>query len=145
MLVDIDDKGHQLEESAGKAFLEMKAAAVAAGFDVVVNSATRDQEKQKELFCSYIKAMSAWMKAGSKAEDKPKPVAAPGKSEHEFGIACDLNVKDPNFFRWLKTNSTSFGFWFTASREPWHIAHYPDGPPTHLRERHLSNLRSWSG
>ncbi len=144
-LVPIDDKGHQLEEKAAAAWLKLKAEAEAAGFVVEVNSATRDPEKQKGLYCSYIKAMAAWMKAGSPAESKPKPVAKPGTSEHETGKALDLDVKNPSFFRWLKLNSTTHGFWFTASREMWHICFYPDGPPTHLRERHLSNLRNWSG
>lgn len=144
MLVTIDSKGHQLGEKAAAAFLALKKDAEAAGFVVVVRSATRDSEKQKSLFSAYIKAMAAWMKAGSPAESKPKPVAKPGTSEHEHGIAVDIDVHDPKFFQWLKLNSTSYGFWFTAVGERWHLGYYADGPPTNLRERHLSNLRSWA-
>lgn len=135
--------GFQLEESAADAWLKLEAAAEAEGFTVRVNSAYRNPEKQKVLFGAYVKAMAAWMRAGSDPALKPKPVAKPGTSEHEHGIAVDINVKDEKLLRWLLRNSTTYGFWLTAAREPWHYSFYPDGPPTSLRERHLSNLKNF--
>jgi LAS superfamily LD-carboxypeptidase LdcB len=140
-LKPIDAQGHQLEEKAADAWLRLKAAAEAEGFGVVVHSATRDAEKQKELFGAYVKAMAMWMRTGSVPEKKPKPVAKPNTSEHERGIAVDTDVTDPKFLQWLKLNSTTYGFYFSALREFWHLGHYADGPPPHLLERHISNLR----
>jgi LAS superfamily LD-carboxypeptidase LdcB len=135
--------GFQLEESAANAWLKLEAAAEAEGFTVRVNSAYRSPEKQKALFSAYVKAMAMWMRTGSVPEEKPKPVAKPGTSEHEHGIAVDINVKDEKLLRWLLLNSTTYGFWLSAARELWHYSYYPDGPPPHLRERHLSNLRTF--
>lgn len=137
--------GHKLNPEAADAWLKLEAEAVALGFVVVVRSSTRDSQLQKELFSAYIKMMARWMRNGSLPEQKPKPVAKPGQSEHEEPRACavDVDVSEPKFRQWLLRNSTTYGFYFTALGERWHLAHYADGPPTHLRERHLSNLKNF--
>lgn len=135
--------GFELEEKAADAWLKLEQDAEALGFTVRVNSAHRSTEKQKALFGAYVRAMAAWMRNGSPPASKPKPVAKPGTSEHEHGIAVDIDVGNPKFLQWLLLNSTTYGFWLTALAERWHYSFYPDGPPTNLRERHLSNLRTF--
>lgn len=142
-LVDIG-QGFQLEEKAGAAFARLKAEAEAVGHTVEISTAYRSREYQTKLYGRYIKVVAAWEKSG-RIGKKPPPVAPPGKSEHESGTALDIHVSSrPELFTWLMKNSTTYGFYFTANSEKWHIAFYPSGPPANLFARHLENLKSWA-
>lgn len=145
MLVDVDNKGHQLEEKAAVAFLAMYKAAVADGVNLVVNSATRDSTKQTKLYADYVVKLKNWEGLGSNPASKPMPVAKPGTSEHEIGNAVDINqASSPNVLPWLIQHARTFGFYATALNERWHWAYYNYSPPTKLLERHEMNVKRWS-
>ena len=75
----LDDK---LENAVTKAAEQYNAT---TGNKIQINSAKRDSDKQKELY-------DAWIAGGKKG----MPVAAPGTSLHEKGLAVDIqNYNDP--------------------------------------------------
>ena len=88
------------------------------GFNIF--SGYRDSKKQKELF--------------EKSDRSGKWVAAPGKSEHEYGIAGDLQDKSgkrigknkTEALKWLHENAEKYGLQFRMKHEPWHISLKPD-------------------
>ena len=51
------------------------------------------------------------------------PLAAPGSSQHNLGIAVDIaNAAEPKRLNWLIANVAKFGFsWEVVPEEPWHI------------------------
>lgn len=145
MLVDVDNKGHQLEEKAAVAFLAMYKAAVADGVNLVINSATRDTKKQQALYAAYVARRKNWDDSGSNPASKPTPVAKPGTSEHEEprAIAVDINVTNARALSWLMQHGPTHGFYATASGERWHWAFYGAEIPARLLERHRANLANW--
>lgn len=97
-------------------------AADAAGINIAIGSGFRDIPHQTRLYNAYI----ACGKCGA-------PVAKPGSSKHNFGLAIDLNFankKSPRDLaqcaampecKWTHENNTKFGTRFPMSYEPWHI------------------------
>jgi hypothetical protein len=60
------------------------------------------------------------------------PLAAPGSSQHNLGIACDVaNAAEPKRINWLIANVKDFGWsWEVVPEEPWHIRYVcGDNPP----------------
>lgn len=118
-LIDIgNDK--QLERSAGKAFLRMQAAALAAGVTLKVNSAFRTHREQTELH----RRMRVARQAG-----KPHPIVArPGWSNHQSGIAVDIATMGDHAdaLEWLNARARDFGFKRTVASEVWHWEWRPE-------------------
>ena len=93
----------------------VKAARDEANLMILINSAFRTFQRQKELF-----------------EGGRNPAAPPGASNHQHGQAFDLNTgngalagNDP-IYEWLKRNAPKHGFIRTVTREPWHWEYIPD-------------------
>ncbi len=69
------------------------------------------------------------------------PVTArPGYSEHQKGIAFDLNTSDKEVYAWLKENAIRFGFVRTVKKERWHWEYLPEVTNKYefVREKHWS-------
>lgn len=51
------------------------------------------------------------------------PLATPGKSQHNLGLAVDVHsASEPKRIKWLINNVKTFGFsWEVVPQEPWHI------------------------
>lgn len=67
---------------------------------------------------------NAWRSNAEQAQlyrDKPGLAAPPGKSNHEFGLAADINFADDDARRWAHDNAARFGLHFPMDYEPWHI------------------------
>lgn len=65
------------------------------------------------------------------------PLAAPGSSQHNLGIACDVaNAAEPKRIQWLIDNVKTFGWsWEVVPEEPWHIRYVcGDNPPPAVAE-----------
>jgi hypothetical protein len=110
-LVKIDAAGHQLRKDAAAAYMRMRGAAAASSPPVtlVVNTAFRDMAFQERLYALY--------QAGT-----GNLAAKPGFSNHQGGIAVDIetaNGTNPAFV-WLNNNAFRFGFKRTVASEPWH-------------------------
>ncbi|TRW17995.1 M15 family metallopeptidase [Glacieibacterium frigidum] len=98
-------------------FVALCTAARAAGRSIGLNSGFRTFAEQQHLFDGHKRGLAGFNLA-----------AAPGKSNHQSGIAFDLDVKpgDGNRdYEWLKGNATAHGFIRTVSSEPWHWEFLP--------------------
>lgn len=96
------------------AFDEMRAGAAAAGYNIYVVSGFRSYNYQKNLYNRYVS------QDGKQEADTYS--ARPGHSEHQTGLAFDLNQVDRNFGntpegKWLSQNAYKYGF----------ILRYPEG------------------
>lgn len=83
------------------AFMAMSAAAPG---NVGITSGWRSNETQRRLHAQ-----------------KPNLAAAPGKSNHEFGLAIDMTFENAATRRWVHANAARYGLWFPMDYEPWHI------------------------
>lgn len=88
-------------------------AAAAIGFRARVTSGYRDPRKQAQLYNEYINGRS------------PYPVAPPGSSLHERGLAIDVVADDPDS---LVTLLTRAGLSWAGPGDPVHF--YLSGSPT---------------
>ena len=95
---------------AADAFIEMSAAAMSEnGIALKLNSAFRTMAEQQRLY-------DLW-RAG-----KGKKAALPGWSNHQLGLAADIESADGTnqAFHWLTSNAARFRFKRTVASEPWH-------------------------
>ena len=50
------------------------------------------------------------------------PLAVPGTSQHNYGVAIDIANASGARLEWLAKNAVSFGFsWEVLPEEPWHL------------------------
>jgi len=124
----------QLRPEAAQAFLAMQRAAAADGVDLVVLSAFRSVNLQRQLFFD-VKA-----ERNQSAKDRARVSAPPGFSEHSTGFAVDLGDRrlpgtnvSTSFdgtpaYHWLAAHAHRFHFQLSfpagnsqgVSYEPWH-------------------------
>ncbi len=81
---------------------------------VKVNSGYRSIERQKQLFDEAVK------KYGSEDAAR-KYVAPPGRSQHNFGEAMDLDFGSLAAQEYIHRNAEKYGLKFPLPHEPWHI------------------------
>ena len=79
---------------------------------LTIISGFRGMKKQEELYDKWIK------KIGNLA-------AKPGYSNHQNGIALDLNASQRGVFSWLAKNAATYGFCRTVPKENWHWEYRP--------------------
>jgi D-alanyl-D-alanine carboxypeptidase len=126
--------GQQLHREAADALGAMQRAAAADGIQLVVLSAFRSIDLQKQLFFDVM------AERNQNSRDRAKVSAPPGFSEHSTGYAVDLgdgSAPDANLsprfdqtaaYRWLAANAARFHFQLSfpkgnpqgVSYEPWH-------------------------
>ncbi|NLL91021.1 MAG: M15 family metallopeptidase [Ruminococcaceae bacterium] len=120
-------------EEANDSLNKMISAASEEGIYLNIISSFRDYETQEVIYNRYV---SQW---GREYTDTVS--ARPGHSEHQTGLAFDLNSLSSSFeetkeFAWLYENCSNFGFilrypkgseWATGySYEPWHYRYIGD-------------------
>lgn len=113
---------------AQAAFDEMQAAAADEGLNIYISSGFRSYDYQAGLYQRYVD------KDGKAEADRYS--ARPGHSEHQTGLAFDLNSIDNSFAdtaegKWVTKNCYKYGFIirYPADKEdvtgymwePWHI------------------------
>ena len=108
------DYAPDVDPEAQAAFDDMAAAAQAEGLNLFVVSGYRSYDYQSTLYDSYV------AQYGQEAADRFS--ARPGHSEHQTGLAFDVNTIDDSFadtpeYEWLKEHCVEYGF----------IIRYPDG------------------
>jgi LAS superfamily LD-carboxypeptidase LdcB len=52
------------------------------------------------------------------------PMATPGKSTHNLGLAVDISQASGDRLQWLLANADKFGFCWELQVEPWHIRYF---------------------
>ena len=106
--------GNGLTKATESAFNEMKAAAITDGISLWICSGFRSYKTQKGLYNSYVN------RDGKEKADTYS--ARAGHSEHQTGLAMDINRASSSFndtpaANWLSNNAYKYGF----------ILRYPDG------------------
>lgn len=91
----------------------LKAFIDASGGRISILSGYRSNERQAQL---YAAGVAKYGKAGVR-----KWVAPPGKSNHNHGVAADLQFADDDARKWAHANAAKFGLTFPMDHEPWHI------------------------
>ena len=117
-----------VDPDAQAAFDKMQSAAAAEGLNIYISSGFRSYEYQSQLYERYVE------KSGKAEADRYS--ARPGHSEHQTGLAFDLNTIDSSFadtaeYDWLKVHCAEYGFIIRYPEngesatgyiyEPWHI------------------------
>ena len=96
------------------AFSTMQSVASSQGINLKVASGYRSYSRQQELYNNYV--------SNNGKEQADTFSARPGHSEHQTGLAADINLVDDSFaktdeFKWLNANMHKYGF----------ILRYPSG------------------
>ena len=106
----------------------MKADATALGLNIWIQSGYRSYELQSELYNNYVN------RDGKLAADTYS--ARPGHSEHQTGLAFDLNTISDDFAytnegKWVNENAWKYGYILRYPKgkdditgykyEPWHF------------------------
>lgn len=129
-VVNID--GKLVEKNTAYDFLLMRDAARAEGIFLKITQGFRTYAEQERIRNERVYPNGKLTPLGER-----KGVAAkPGYSNHQQGIALDIDVKmtvadlrEGKFtpaFRWLQANASRYGFDNTeVSSEPWHWRHQP--------------------
>lgn len=129
--------GQYIDARIYQSFQEMIKDARKEGIYLVVTSGYRTFRKQQSLMNEKIEEFKANGYSANEAEEKAQAwVAIPGTSEHQLGLALDINgdgVHTENYkaYSWLSENSYRYGFILRyppdkteitgISDEPWHF------------------------
>jgi len=128
--------GYQVDERIYLNLQEMFDAARKSGVYPLIGEAYRTAAQQQKLLNDKINAYIAEGYSKSDAETLAKTwVAVPGTSEHQLGLALDINAENgkctnEEVYQWLAKNSYKYGFILRypsnkveitgTSYEPWH-------------------------
>ena len=113
-----------LRLDAYNAFIEMWNKANEDGYKLIINSSYRSYEDQEKIYNDY----SSWYGE----TDADKKAARPGYSEHQTGLALDVQSycsENKEFdecpeFTWLSNNAYKFGFILRYPKDLEHITGY---------------------
>lgn len=150
-----DREGMYLQKEAYDAFLEMYEAAVRAGIQLQIRSATRNFEYQKGIWERKWTGLTLIEDKHNAMEKFPEPIerakqilrysAMPGSSRHHWGTDIDLNAfsnewfesgEGEKLFNWLLENAHRYGYCqpYTSKdnfrphgyeEEKWHWSYVP--------------------
>lgn len=128
--------GQKIDSRIYPALQEMFDAARAEGIYPIVSEGYRTAEEQQEILDDKIQAYINEGYSRARAEKSAKEwVALPGTSEHQLGIAVDINAdkskcSNEEVYTWLAENAYKYGFILRypmgkheitgTSYEPWH-------------------------
>ncbi len=135
-------KNVYLDKDAYASFLKMYQAAYKDGFKLVIVSATRNFDYQKNIWERKWKQKAKITDKAKRTIEILKYSAMPGTSRHHWGTEVDLNVLENSFytkgegkkiFDWMVKNAHKYGFYrpYTAGRpygyneEKWHWSYTP--------------------
>lgn len=121
-----------LDPDTYAAFIRLREAALAEGLDIFFMSGFRSYEDQQRVYKGWVE------KYGEEAD---RVSARPGHSEHQLGLAIDVNSIEFSFAdtpegQWLAENCWKYGFIIRYKKEtesitgymyePWHIRYLGD-------------------
>ena len=124
-----DRPGLYMRREAYDAFMAMHRAAQAAGVQLIIRSAARNFERQRQIWEAKWTGTRTVEGGENLAETTPDPVARakkillyssmPGTSRHHWGTDIDLNAFQNSYFdngkgkivyNWLTANAAQYGF-----------------------------------
>ena len=129
--------GEEVDERIYPELQAMFDDARAQGLGLFVRAGYRSQAEQQRLYDERIAAYEQEGYAHAEAEQLARSwVAVPGTSEHQLGLAVDINAdpsvsSDEAVYRWLAENACRYGFILRypqdkvditgIANEPWHF------------------------
>ncbi|GAB2597942.1 D-alanyl-D-alanine carboxypeptidase family protein [Pseudactinotalea suaedae] len=146
--------GSGLTSSTASAFTSMRNEAARQGLSIFIASGFRSYSHQSSLYRSYV------ARHGAAAADRFS--ARPGHSEHQTGLALDVNSTSGSFGstaegRWVAQNAHRYGFIVRYPQhgeaitgymyEPWHLRYVGPDLAGHLHRTGLTleeYLNVWS-
>lgn len=108
--------GEKVDSRSYPELQEMFNDARAQGYGLFVREGYRTQEEQQQLLDEKIEAYENEGKSKSEAKKLAEQwVAIPGTSEHQLGIAVDINAdttksSSDDVYSWLAENAHKYGF-----------------------------------
>lgn len=147
--VEAED-GVSVDARAAQALRELLAACRAAGHEPFLRSGFRTRAEQQKVMDAKVEAYEdegLWWPA-AQAEAR-KWVAEPGTSEHELGLAVDINDAEDGggVYAWLAEHAHEHGFVQRypedkadvtgISHEPWHYRYVGVQAATEMHEQGL--------
>lgn len=118
-LVDVPG-GEKVDERIYEPLMEMLNDA--EDLEPIVVSGYRTPEKQQSLYDDKIKEYKKQGYSESEAINLAQQwVAEPGTSEHQLGLAVDINGATYDIYLWLQENSYKYGFIFRYPGNKTHI------------------------
>lgn len=111
-LSSINGTSAKLWTPAARSFEALKSAAAADGVTIGITDSYRTYESQVDLA-----ARKGLYSQGGLA-------AAPGTSDHGWGMALDLGL-DTKALAWMRENAGDYGFVEDTPRESWHWGYHP--------------------
>lgn len=114
----------------------------------IIVSGYRTQEKQQELFEDKIREYKKMGYSKEEAEELAEQwVARPGTSEHEMGLAVDINGEIYDVYLWLQQNCYKYVFIFRypgaktdltgVAEEVWHYRYVGEEAAARIQEEFL--------
>lgn len=105
--------GEKVDARIYEPLMDMLRDAEAEGLGPIVASGYRTKEKQQQLYDEKIAKYQGqgYSQEGAK-ELAEQWVAVPGYSEHQAGLAVDINGDFYDIYLWLQENSYKYGFIF---------------------------------
>ena len=142
-LVDVPG-GEKVDERIYEPLMEMLNDAEDLG--PIVVSGYRTPEKQQSLYDDKIKEYKKQGYSESEAINLAQQwVAEPGTSEHQLGLAVDINGATYDIYLWLQENSYKYGFIFrypgnkthitNVAEEVWHYRYVGKEAAAEIHER----------
>ena len=140
-------ENQSLKHDAYEAYIAMFNAAKKDGYTLIVNSSYRSYDEQEKIYNDY----SSWY-----GDDADKKAARPGYSEHQTGLAVDIQSycsQNKEFdeceeFTWLSNNAYKYGFilrypkdkeYLTGySYESWHYRYVGKKVSKYIQENNIT-------
>lgn len=142
--------GESVDERIYKPLTEMLEAAKESNLGKLpqVVSGYRTHQKQQKLYDDKIKEFKKNGYSGSEAITQAEQwVSKPGYSEHQVGLAVDINGATYDLYFWLQKNSYKYGFIFRypadktnitgIDEEVWHYRYVGIEAATEIYEQGL--------
>ena len=139
--------GETVDARIADPLARMLDACTAAGYHPFVRSGFRTRETQQAILDNRIKDYEAGGLSPERARDAALDwVALPGTSEHELGLAVDINDEngDAGMYDWLAEHAHEYGFILRyppekssitgISHEPWHYRYVGEEAATAIYE-----------
>jgi len=141
-------ENQMLTSETYNAFLEMYNAAKSEDLTLIINSSFRSYEEQEEIYNEFL---------SSRGEEYANKIAAkPGYSEHQTGMAIDIQTygstastfEEFDEFKWLQQNAYKYGFILRYPKdkeyltgyeyESWHYRYVGVEVATYIHENNIT-------
>lgn len=150
-LTEVD--GALMCQNVAEAYIKMRDAAKKEGYSIKVTSAYRSSDEQMATYNRFLETLTP--------KEVDQSVARPGHSEHQTGLAVDIEGSIPGGrnihltpeAKWLKDNSYKFGFilrylpettFITGyASEPWHFRYVGVDISTDIYNKGIKTLEEY--